>query len=195
MSSSRSGLAKPRSAKMLPLPFLTRILAFRFILVVPFSVILFRSRKPLFYQVDFLFRRRYAPLCLLLKSMKNVDCLLEAHGVSSTVCVARVGRYDFENGPATETLQSLYARGFFTPWGGIKSLPNSTPHGGWESPEISSGRSYPPNRLQLTFRLYHYTFICMFCLQVSMSHAIFSGTRGPRLLALFLPSPSDKVST
>jgi hypothetical protein len=66
--------------------------------------------------------------------MKNVNRILEAHCVNSPVCVARVGRYDFEDGPATETLQSLYARVFFAPLSGIKSLPNVAPRGRWKSP-------------------------------------------------------------
>jgi hypothetical protein len=102
--------------------------------------------------------------------MKHVDRVLEAHRVNSSVCVARVGRCDFEHGPAAETLHSLYARVFFAPLSGIKRLPNVAPRGGWKSPEIPSGRSYPLNRLRFPFHLYHYTFMCIFCQQVSMSN-------------------------
>ena len=91
------------------------------------------------------------------------------------VCVARVGRYDFEDRPAPETLQSLYARVFFTPLSGIKGLPNITSHGGWKGPEIPSGRSYPPDKLQLAFHLYHYTFMCMSCQPVLMTAPYFVG--------------------
>ena len=83
--------------------------------------------------------------------MKHVDRALEAHRVDSTVWVARVGRNDFEDGPAAEPLQGLYARVFFTPLSGIKSLPNIASHGRWEAPEIPSGRPYPPNGLRLPF--------------------------------------------
>jgi len=100
--------------------------------------------------------------------MKHVDRVLEAHRVNSTVCVTRLGRYDFEHGAAAETLQSLYARIFLAPLSGIKGLPNIAPRGRWKSPGIPSGRSYPPNRLRLPFHLYYYTFICIFCQQVSM---------------------------
>jgi hypothetical protein len=71
--------------------------------------------------------------------MKHVDRILESHGVNSTLCVARVGRYDFEHGPAAEPLQSLYARIFLAPLSGIEGLPNVAPRGRWESPEIPSG--------------------------------------------------------
>jgi len=102
--------------------------------------------------------------------MKHVDRVLEAHRVNSAVCVARVGRYDFQHGPAAETLQSLYGRVFFAPLSGIKGLPNIAPGGRWKGPEIPLGRSYPPNRLRLPFHLYHYTFMCIFSQQVSMSN-------------------------
>src|SRR3972149_3794980 len=103
--------------------------------------------------------------------MKHVNRVLEAHRVDRTVCVARVEGYDFEDGPATETLQSLYARVFFAPLSRIKGLPNIAPHGRWKGPEIPSRRSYPPNGLQLALQLYHNTFIRMFCQQLSVSHA------------------------
>ena len=66
--------------------------------------------------------------------MKHVNRILEAHRVNSSVCVARVGRYDFEDGPAGETWQGLYARVFLAPLIGIKGLPNLAPSGRWKSP-------------------------------------------------------------
>ena len=71
--------------------------------------------------------------------MKHVDRVLEAHRVDSTVAVARVGCYDFEDGPAAEPLQSLDAWVFFAPLSGIKGLPNIAAHGRWKAPEIPSG--------------------------------------------------------
>ena len=98
--------------------------------------------------------------------MKHVDRVLEAHRVDSTVCVTRVGRYDFEDGPTAEPLQSFYARVFFTPLSGIKGLSDIPSHRCWEAPEIPPGGPYPPDRLQLAFHLYHYTFMCIFCQEV-----------------------------
>jgi hypothetical protein len=65
---------------------------------------------------------------------------------------------------------------------GIKSLPNMASHGRWETPEIPSGRPYPPNRLRLPFHLYHYTFICIFLQQISISNPS-SVERGDRDLS------------
>jgi hypothetical protein len=60
--------------------------------------------------------------------MKHVNRFLKVHRVDGTVCVACVGGYDFEDGPAAETLQSLYPWVFFIPLSRIKGLPNIAPH-------------------------------------------------------------------
>src|SRR5260370_19559812 len=57
LSCSRSGLGKPRSAKTLPLPSLTRILLFFFTSVLPFSVVVFCRGGPLFDEFDFFLSR------------------------------------------------------------------------------------------------------------------------------------------
>src|ERR1035438_3163307 len=70
LSCSRSGLGKPRSAKTLPLPSLTRIVWFFFISVVPLSIVPFRRGEPLFDEFDFFPRRGNTFLGLLLKGVQ-----------------------------------------------------------------------------------------------------------------------------
>src|ERR1017187_8994863 len=107
LSCSRSGWGKPRSAKTLPLPFLTRMVLFFFMSVVPLPIVPLCRSEPLFDEFDFFLRRGDAFLGLLLKGVQHVNSVAEAHRVDGPEGVALIGRYDLKHSAPAETFEGF----------------------------------------------------------------------------------------
>src|ERR1035437_2186888 len=110
------------SAKMLPLPSLTRIVLFCFISVVPLSIVPFcRDESPL-DEFDFFPRRGDTFLRLLLKGVQHVNSVAEAHRVDGPEGVAFIGRNDLKHSAPAEPFEDFDGGVFLAALGCIKSL-------------------------------------------------------------------------
>ena len=101
------GVGKAKVGKDVAATFLTRVLLFLFILVLPFSVILLSRGEPLSDEFHLSLRRGNALLRFLLEGVQHVNHIVKAHRVNRSEGVAFVGRDNLKHGAAAEAFESF----------------------------------------------------------------------------------------